>query len=187
MNSDLVIVFVVGLALVFAFSNGFHDAFDLIATAVSTGAAPPGAAIAGVALLNFAGAFVSVAVAATIAGEVIDAGAIDPDVVLCALLGAIAWNLATIRLGVPSSSSHALIGALVGAALAAGGTGAVLGGGLLDKVLIPALLAPLGAFLLAGIAIVLLYRVFGRSRPGSVTRGFRRACPSRGGCGRIPG
>lgn len=175
MSSDLVVVFVVVLALVFAYTNGLHDAFDLISTAVSTGAAPPGAAIAAVALLNFAGAFVSLAVAATIATEVIDAGAIEPGVVLCALLGALAWNLATVRLGVPSSSSHALIGGLIGAALAAGGSGALIGDGLLDQVLIPALLAPLAAFLLAGAAIVLAYRVFGRRRPGAVTRGFRRA------------
>lgn len=175
MNGDLVMVLVVAAALAFAFSNGFHDAFDLISTAVSTGAAPPGAAIAAVAVLNFAGAFVSVAVAVTIATEVIDAGAIEPGVVLCALLGAIAWNLATVRLGIPSSSSHALIGGLIGAALAAGGVDALIGDGLLDKVLIPALLAPLAAFLLAGVAIVLIYRAFGRRRPGAVTRGFRRA------------
>lgn len=175
MSGDLIMVLVVGAALVFAFSNGFHDTFDLISTTVSTGAAPPQAAIAAAALLNFAGAFVSVAVAATIATEVIDASALDPEVILCALLGAIAWNVATIRLGIPSSSSHALIGGLVGAALAAGGTGAVVGDGLLDKVLIPALLAPLAAFLLAGIAIVVAYRIFGRRRPGPVTRGFRRA------------
>lgn len=175
MNSDFIIVLVVALALAFAFTNGFHDAFDLISTAVSTGAAPPGAAIAAVALLNFAGAFVSLAVAVTIATEVIDPGAIEPGVVLCALLGAIAWNLATTRLGVPSSSSHALIGGLIGAAVAAGGGGALIGGGLVDKVLVPALLAPLAAFLLAGVAIVLIYRSFGRRRPGAVTRGFRRA------------
>jgi PiT family inorganic phosphate transporter len=175
MNSDLIVVLVVALALVFAFTNGFHDAFDLISTAVSTGAAPPGAAVAAVALLNFAGAFVSLAVAITIATEVIDAGAIEPGVVFCALLGAVAWNLATTRLGIPSSSSHALIGGLIGAALAAGGTGALIGDGLLDQVLVPALLAPLAAFLLAGLAIVLSYRAFGRRRPGAVTRGFRRA------------
>lgn len=175
MQSDFVVVLVVGAALIFAFGNGFHDAFDLISTTVSTGAAPPQAAIAAAALLNFAGAFISVAVAATIATEVIDASAIGPETIFCALLGAIAWNLATIRLGIPSSSSHALIGGLVGAALAAGGASAVIGGGLLDKVLVPALLAPLAAFLLAGVAIVFAYRLFGRSRPGPVTRGFRRA------------
>jgi PiT family inorganic phosphate transporter len=181
MSGDAVIVLVVVTALAFAFSNGFHDTFDLISTAVSTGAAPPQAAITIAALLNFAGAFVGLAVAATIIGDVIEVGAIDPDVVLCGLLGAIAWNLGTWRLGLPSSSSHALIGGLVGATVAAAGVDAVVGDGLLDKVLIPALLAPLAAFLAAGVAIGILYRAFGRRRPGAVTRGFRRAQVLSGG------
>ncbi len=173
--SDLMMVLVVVAALCFAFSNGFHDTLDLISTAVSTRAVAPQVAIAAAALLNFAGAFVSVAVAATIAHDVVDAGAIAPVVVFAGLLGAIAWNLGTWRRGVPSSSSHALIGGLLGATLAAGGLDAILGGGVLDKVLIPALLAPLAAFLAALLAIALLYRVFGRRRPGPVSRGFRRA------------
>jgi inorganic phosphate transporter, PiT family len=168
-------VLVVVAALAFAFSNGFHDTFDQISTAVSTGAAPPQAAIATAAVLNFAGAFISVAVAATIARDVVDAGAIAPVVIFTGLLGAIAWNLATWRLGLPSSSSHALIGGLLGAAVAAAGTGAVIGGGVLDKVLIPALLAPLAAFGLAVCAIAVIYRLVGRRRPGPVTRSFRHA------------
>ncbi len=168
-------VLVVAAALAFAFSNGFHDTFDLISTVVSTRSVPPQAAIVAAALLTFAGAFVSVAVAATIAHDVIDAGAIAPVVVLAGLLGAIVWNIATWRLGLPSSSSHALIGGLLGASLAAAGAGAVLGGEVLDKVLVPALLAPLAAFLLALAAIAILYRLVGRRRPGPVTRGFRRA------------
>jgi inorganic phosphate transporter, PiT family len=161
-------------ALAFAFSNGFHDTFDVIATAVSTGAAPPQVAISVAALLNFVGAFISVAVAATIANDVVDVAAITPAVVFAGLVGAIAWNLATWWMGLPSSSSHALIGGLVGATVAAGGTGAVIGGSLLDKVLIPALLAPLAAFLLAGLAIVVIYRLVNHRRPGGVTRFFRR-------------
>jgi PiT family inorganic phosphate transporter len=168
-------VLVVAAALAFAFSNGFHDTFDVIATAVSTRAAPPQLAIAAAALLNFAGAFAGVAVASTIAHDIVDALAISPDAVFAGLVGAIAWNLATWRMGLPSSSSHALIGGLVGAALAAAGSGALEGGGLLDKVLIPALLAPLAAFLLASAAIALIYRLLGGSRPGPVTRAFRRA------------
>jgi inorganic phosphate transporter, PiT family len=175
MQSDFVVVLVVVAALGFAFSNGFHDTFDQIATVVSTGAAPPQAAIAVAALLNFAGAFISVAVAATIAHDVVHPAAIAPVVVFTGLLGAIAWNLATWRLGLPSSSSHALIGGLLGASVAAAGTDAVVGGGVLGKVLIPALLAPLAAFLLAGGAIAILYRLFGQRRPGPVARGFRRA------------
>jgi PiT family inorganic phosphate transporter len=175
MHSDFAMVLVVAAALAFAFSNGFHDTFDLISTAVSTGAAPPQAAIAAAALLNFAGAFISIAVAATIAHDVVEAAAIAPVVVFTGLLGAIAWNLATWRLGLPSSSSHALIGGLLGASVAAAGSDALVGGGVLDKVLIPALLAPLAAFLLAVCAIAVVYRLFGRRRPGPVTRGFRRA------------
>lgn len=168
-------VLVVIAALAFAFSNGFHDTFDLISTVVSTRSAPPQVAIAAAALLNFVGAFISVAVAATIAHDVVEAGQVAPVVVFAGLLGAIAWNLGTWRRGVPSSSSHALIGGLLGASVAAGGFDAVLGGEVLDKVLIPALLAPLAAFALALAAIAVLYRLFGRRRPGPVTRGFRRA------------
>jgi PiT family inorganic phosphate transporter len=168
-------VLVVVAALCFAFSNGFHDTFDVIATAVSTRAASPQVAIAVAALLNFAGAFISVAVAATVAGDVVDVAAITPTVVFAGLLGAIAWNLGTWRFGLPSSSSHALIGGLLGATVAAAGTGAVLGRGVLDKVLIPALLAPLAAFLVALATIVVIYRLVGWRRPGAVSRGFRRA------------
>lgn len=173
MGSDAILVLVVAAALGFGFSNGFHDTFDVISTAVSTGAAPPQVAIAVAALLNFVGAFISVAVAATIAHDVVDAAAITPTVVFAGLVGAIAWNLATWYFSLASSSSHALIGGMVGAALAAAGTGAVHGGGLLDKVLLPALVAPLAAFLLAGMLIVVIYRLFGSSRPGPVSRAFR--------------
>jgi PiT family inorganic phosphate transporter len=174
-------VLVVVVALGFAFSNGFHDTFDLISTAISTGAAPPQLAIAVAAVLNFVGAFISVAVAATIAGDVVEVAQITPGAVLCGLLGAIAWNLWTWRLGLPSSSSHALIGGLVGATLAAGGADAVKGGGLLDEVLIPALVAPLAAFVLAWVLIGIVYRVVGNRPPGSVGRAFRRAQIASGG------
>ncbi|MFI5028095.1 MAG: inorganic phosphate transporter [Solirubrobacterales bacterium] len=175
MSSDLVMVVAICAALAFAFTNGFHDTFDVISTAVSTGAAPPQVAISVAALLNFAGACISVGVAATIAHQVVEVGAITPGVVFAGLIGAIAWNLATWYLGLPSSSSHALIGGLVGATLAAAGTSAVIGRGLLEKVLLPALLAPLGAFAIAGFAIVLIYRFVGYRRPGPVTRAFRHA------------
>jgi inorganic phosphate transporter, PiT family len=180
-NSDVVMVLVVVAALVFAFTNGFHDTFELIATAVSTGAAPPRAAIAVAAVLNFAGAFLSVAVAATIARDVIDATAIEPAAVFAGLIGAIAWNLATWRLGLPSSSSHALIGGVVGATVAAAGADAVIGDGLLEEVLAPALAAPFAAFLLAGIAIFVIYRLGRRRRPGPVARAFRRGQVLSGG------
>jgi PiT family inorganic phosphate transporter len=174
-SSDLVIAIVIASALAFGFTNGFHDTSDLIGTSVSSGAAPPQVAIAFAAVLNFAGAFISVEVARTIAGDVIDAELITPAVVFAGLIGAISWNLATWWLGLPSSSSHALIGGVVGATLAAAGTAGVDGSGLLDKFLIPALVAPILAFLTAGLLIVIAYRLFGRRRPGSVSRGFRHA------------
>ena len=181
MSSGTAMVLVVIAALAFAFSNGFHDTFDAISTAVSTGAAPPQLAIAVAALLNFAGAFLSVAVAATIAGDVVEAAAITPTVVLTGLIGAIAWNLGTWWLRLPSSSSHALIGGLLGASVAAAGSGAVIGGGLLDKVLIPALLAPLAAFAVALALVAIVYRLVGRRAPGPVSRAFRRGQVVSGG------
>ncbi len=175
MSTDLVIAIVIAWALAFGFTNGFHDTSDLVGTAVSTGAAPPQAAIALAAVLNFAGAFISVEVARTIATDIVDAGSITPAVVLAGLIGAISWNLATWWLGLPSSSSHALVGGVVGATLAAAGTAGIDGPGLLDKFLIPALVAPVLAFLAAASLIVIAYRIFGTRRPGSVIRGFRRA------------
>jgi PiT family inorganic phosphate transporter len=179
-SSDLIIGIVVAAAFVFAFTNGFHDTLDLISTAVSSGAAPQ-VAIAAAAFLNLVGAFISLEVAATIAHDVVTAADITPAVVFAGLIGAIAWNLATWWLGLPSSSSHALIGGVVGAAVAAGGTDAVVGGGLLDKVLLPALAAPVVAFAVAGVLIVLAYLLFGRRRPGPVARGFRSAQAISGG------
>jgi PiT family inorganic phosphate transporter len=173
LDSDLILVIVVGTALVFDFTNGFHDTANVVATSISTRAARPQTAIAIAALLNFAGAFISISVAATVAKDVVDAGAITPTVVFAGLIGAIAWNLATWWLGLPSSSSHALIGGVVGSAVAAAGFDAVFAEGLVGKVLVPALVAPLLAFAVAGVAIGLVYRIVGRQRPGTVTRGYR--------------
>jgi PiT family inorganic phosphate transporter len=173
LSSDIILVIVVGTALAFDFTNGFHDTANVVATSISTGAASPRAAIAFAAVLNFVGAFISIAVAATVASDVVNADVITPTIVFAGLIGAIAWNLATWYLGLPSSSSHALIGGVVGSAVAAVGTDAVLSDGLIGKVLVPAVVAPILAFLVAGIAIGLIYRVVGRQRPGPITRGFR--------------
>jgi PiT family inorganic phosphate transporter len=173
-ESDLVLVIVVGTALAFDFTNGFHDTANVVATSISTRAASPRTAIAFAALLNFAGAFISLEVAATVAKDVVDPEAINSTTVIFAgLIGAISWNLITWYFGLPSSSSHALIGGVVGSTIAAYGTGAVLGEGLVGKVLIPALVAPTVAFLVAAAAITVAYRVVGRLRPGPVTSGFR--------------
>src|SRR4051794_36161799 len=116
MGDDVVLVIVVITALAFDFTNGFHDTANAIATSVSTRAMSPRTAVAMSAILNFAGAFISLKVAATVAGGIVDAAAITTTVVFAGLIGAIAWNLATWWLGLPSSSSHALIGGIVGAA-----------------------------------------------------------------------
>jgi inorganic phosphate transporter, PiT family len=174
LESDLVLVIVVGTALAFDFTNGFHDTANVVATSISTRAASPRVAIAFAALLNFAGAFISLEVAATVAKDVVDPEAISSTTVIFAgLIGAISWNLITWYFGLPSSSSHALIGGVVGSTVAAYGVEAVMGEGLVGKVLIPALVAPTVAFLVAAVAITVAYGVVGRLRPGPVTRGFR--------------
>lgn len=172
-EADLILVIVVGTALAFDFTNGFHDTANVVATSISTRAMSPRIAVTYAAILNFAGAFISLEVAATVADDVVVGDIITPTIVFAGLIGAIAWNLATWYFGLPSSSSHALIGGVVGSALAAVGTEAVLSDGVIGKVLVPALIAPVVAFVVAGIAIVVCYRIVGRQRPGPVTRGFR--------------
>ncbi|HET6570820.1 MAG TPA: inorganic phosphate transporter, partial [Solirubrobacterales bacterium] len=173
MSADVIIVIVVVTALAFDFTNGFHDTANVVSTSISTGAARPQVAIAMAALLNFVGAFISISVAATVAHDIVNADLITPTIVFAGLIGAIAWNLVTWSVGLPSSSSHALIGGVVGSAIAATGFDAVLADGLVGKVLVPAVVAPVLAFVVAGIAIGIVYRVVGRQRPGIVTRGFR--------------
>ena len=115
MDGDVVLVIVVATALVFDFTNGFHDTANVVATSISTHALSPRVAVGMAALFNFAGAFISIEVAATIASDVVDAAAITPTVIFAGLVGAISWNLITWYFGLPSSSSHALIGGVVGA------------------------------------------------------------------------
>ena len=138
MSSDVILVIVVATALAFDFTNGFHDTANVVATSISTGAARPQVAIGFASLLNFVGAFISISVAATVAQDVVNAGVITPTIVFAGLIGAITWNLITWYFGLPSSSSHALIGGVVGSAVAAAGFDAVIAEGLVGKVLIPA-------------------------------------------------
>jgi len=173
MDSDLVLWIVVGTALAFDFTNGFHDTANAVATSISTRAMGPRAAVTMASALNFVGAFLSLAVAATIASGIVDADVITPQIVFAGLIGAIAWNLATWYFGLPSSSSHALIGGVVGSTIAAVGTSGVQFDGLLEKVVIPALVAPVLALVVAGLAILIVYRIVGRQHPGTVARGFR--------------
>jgi PiT family inorganic phosphate transporter len=172
-GDDLVLWIVVATALAFDFTNGFHDTANAVATSISTRAMPPRVAVTLAALLNFAGAFLSLAVAATIATGIVQAELVTPPIVFAGLIGAIAWNLATWYFGLPSSSSHALIGGVVGSALIAAGPDAIMGSGLVEKVVVPALMAPVLAFVVAGAAILVAYRILGRQHPGPVSRGFR--------------
>jgi PiT family inorganic phosphate transporter len=172
-HSDVVLWIVVATAITFDFTNGFHDTANSIATSVSTRALPPKLAVIMAAGLNFVGAFLSLAVAATIAKGIVDAASITLLTVFAGLIGAITWNLITWWFGLPSSSSHALIGGMVGATIASVGTGGVMWDGLIEKVAVPAVVAPLLAMLAAGLAILVAYRIVGRRAPGTVSRGFR--------------
>jgi PiT family inorganic phosphate transporter len=170
----LTVAIVVGVALVFDFTNGFHDTANVVATSISTRAMAPRVAVGYAAILNFVGAFISLEVAATVAEDVVDPNVVGLLAVFGGLVGAIAWNLITWYFGLPSSSSHALIGGMIGAVLVADGADAVFfDSGVVDKVMIPALVAPALAFGVAVLSMLVLYRIFGRLRPGPVTRGFR--------------
>ena len=173
MDGDLILVIVVAAALAFDFTNGFHDTANVVATSISTRAMAPKLAVGFAAVLNFAGAFLSLAVAATVAQGIVEADLITPLIVFAGLIGAIAWNLVTWYFGLPSSSSHALIGGVVGAAFVAEGAQAVIGAGLVGKVIVPAIVAPILAFAVAGLGILLAYRLVGALRPGPVNEGFR--------------
>jgi PiT family inorganic phosphate transporter len=173
MENDVLLWIVVATALAFDFTNGFHDTANAVATSISTRAMAPRLAVGYAAILNFVGAFISLKVAATVASDVVNPDSITLLVVFAGLVGAIAWNLATWYFGLPSSSSHALIGGVVGSAFVAEGSEAVFGSGIVDKVVVPALVAPLLAFVVGGMAILVAYRIVGRQRPGPVVRGFR--------------
>ncbi len=171
-----IIIAVVVVALVFDYTNGFHDAANAIATSVSTRALTPRIALIMAAVMNFVGAFLGQKVAHTVS-EVINLSGVSPNhglvIVLAGLFGAIAWNLITWYFGLPSSSSHALIGGLVGAALAAG---AVANWSVIwDKVVIPMVLSPVVGFTLAFLLMIAIMWMFRRRNPHRTQRGFRLA------------
>jgi inorganic phosphate transporter, PiT family len=170
---DVLFVAVVVIALGFDFTNGFHDTANAIATSVGTRAVTPRTAVLIASVANLAGAFVTTAVATSVATGIIDGNLATLQTLLAALLGAIAWNLLTWWLGLPSSSSHALIGGLVGAALAQSGEDGVLWHGVAHKVVIPALLAPVIAFAGAFLLLLLIYWGFRWLNPGIASRGFK--------------
>ncbi len=167
------LVIVIAAALCFDFTNGFHDTANVVAAVISTRATTPRRAVALASVLNFAGALLSLKVAATIATGIVATGRVTETVAFAGLVGAIIWNLFTWANALPSSSSHALIGGLMGALIAAVGSGGVHWGGFLHKVVLPALIAPAAAFLLCAVAIVLIYGVVANRSPGPISRGFR--------------
>ena len=173
-GASLALVIVVALAVVFDYINGFHDTANAIATSVATRALRPLHAILMATAFNFVGAFAGTAVAKTIgAGLVVEATSTQT-VIVAALLGAIAWNLFTWYLGLPSSSSHALIGGLLGSTIVAAGTGALKVDGIVAKVLVPMVTSPLVGFAGAFVLMLILYWVFRRARRKPMARAFRR-------------
>src|SRR3954451_15362395 len=171
--SLLIVVVVVVTALAFDFTHGFHDTANAMATSIATGAFRPRTAVTVAACLNLTGAFLSVQVANTISGGLVDETLINPVVIFAGLVGAILWNLVTWYLGLPSSSSHALFGGLIGATWVAGGAGAINFNQVLNKIVLPAVLAPVVAALIAATVTYLAIRVADRGEPGRVGRGFR--------------
>lgn len=160
----LLLAIVIVTALVFDFTNGFHDTANAMATTISTGALKPKTAVAMSAALNLVGAFLSIEVAKTISGGIINENGLRTEVIFAALVGAILWNLLTWLVGLPSSSSHALFGGLIGAAVMSAGWSSVDGGTVVTKVLLPAVAAPVVAGLAALLATRLTYRIGGKVR-----------------------
>ena len=168
-----VVIVVIAVALVFDFTNGFHDSANAMAGPIATGALKPRTAVVLAALLNLAGACLSTEVAKTISGGFFDEGLVTAPIVLAGLVGAIVWNLLTWLLGLPSSSSHALFGGLIGAVVVGSGLTAVHGSVIVSKVLLPAVVAPLVAGTAAVIATRLAYRITRRRPSDHIDNGFK--------------
>ena len=169
-----VVVLLVALAIVFDFMNGFHDAANSIATVVSTGVLKPTQAVVFAAFFNFVAIFIfHLSVAATVGKGIVHPGVVDTHVVFGSLVGAISWNVLTWYYGIPSSSSHALIGGIVGAAVAKAGTGPLVMAGVLKTVAF-IFVSPLLGYLLGSAMMVAVAWIFRRARPGRVDKWFRR-------------
>lgn len=168
------LIIVVVTALAFDVTNGFHDAGNAVATVIATGALSPRGAVAMSAVLNLAGAFLSTAVAATIAKDLVDAHLVSLELVFAGLVGGIVWNLLTWLLGIPSSSSHALIGGMVGAMIAAAGGHGVIWSGVVSRVAVPAVVATLIALLVAAAGTWMVYHLTRGVRENQTKRAFHR-------------
>ena len=173
MEGDVLLVIVIVFSLGFDFTNGFHDTANAVATSISTRALSPRMAVAVASVANLVGAFVTTAVASTVGKGIIETGLATTKTVLAAVIGAIVWNLLTWWLGLPSSSSHALIGGLVGAAMAQSWTSGVQWHGLAHKVIIPALVAPPLAFGAAFLLLIAIFWIFRRMTSHHANRTFR--------------
>jgi inorganic phosphate transporter, PiT family len=181
MQGDVILAIVIATAIAFDFTNGFHDTANVVATVISTRALPPRLAVGLASLLNFVGAFISLKVADTVGKGFVETSQVTTTIVFAGLIGAITWNLVTWYFGLPSSSSHALIGGLIGSMLVAHGFSAIDGDGLLGKLVVPAIVSPILAFFAAAAAITIAYRIVGRLRPGTVARSFRLGQLASGG------
>jgi PiT family inorganic phosphate transporter len=169
------VIAVVLTALVFDFTNGFHDTANAMATSIATGALRPRVAVVLAGVLNLVGAFLSVQVALTISSGLVDEARITPEVIFAGLVGAILWNLLTWLLGLPSSSSHALFGGLIGASWVAAGSGAINFSTVVGKVLVPLALSPVVAGVVALTATAVVYRLAAHGDRRTLTRGFQAA------------
>jgi inorganic phosphate transporter, PiT family len=172
-GNTLILVMVVVTGLAFDFTNGFHDSANAVATSIATGALKPRMAVGMSAVLNLVGAFLSLTVAATIASGIVSQTSVTLAVVFAGLAGGIAWNITTWYLGMPSSSSHALIGGVVGATMVHAGGSAVIWSGIAGKVFIPAIFAPLLAMAVAALGTLLAYRLTNHIRSDVKGRSFR--------------
>jgi inorganic phosphate transporter, PiT family len=173
MGADILLLIVVAVALFFDFTNGFHDTANAVATSISTRALTPRQAVTLAALGNLAGAFVTTAVAKTVGQGIVDTGVATQQTILAALIAAIAWNLVTWYLGLPSSSSHALFGGLIGAALVQSGTGGVEWHGIWEKIVIPGIASPILGFAGGFLLLLAIYWAFVWITPEKANRGFR--------------
>jgi PiT family inorganic phosphate transporter len=172
---SVIVIAVVITALLFDFTNGFHDTANAMATSIATGALRPKVAVILAGILNLVGAFLSVEVAKTISSGIVDEAKITPVVIFGGLIGAILWNLLTWLLGLPSSSSHALFGGLIGATWIAAGADAIKFVSVISKVLIPLVLSPIVAGLIGLSATYVAYRIATRGDETTVRKGFRLA------------
>ena len=173
MDVTVLVVIVIATALFFDFTNGFHDTANAMATSIATGALKPKVAVGISAVMNLVGAFLSTEVAKTISSGIVDDSKVTAAIIFGGLVGAILWNLFTWLLGLPSSSTHALLGGLIGAVWVAAGTDAVHFGAVVSKVVLPAVVSPFVAGAIALLATFAAYRITSRVRGTTATRGFK--------------